>query len=68
MLWNYHQVKEFYKKKEKDGTWPRAISVDEVLQMMKQILKEEYCTKDDYIWEPPPGYDAENYDRAMRGI
>jgi len=68
MLWNYHQVKVFYKKKEEDGEWPRAVSVSEVLKMMREILAEEGCTKEDAIWEPPPGYDEDNYDRAMRGI
>lgn len=75
LLWNYYQVKEYYTERLNNGTWPGYFSVEDILEMMEDTLRDEGLTKDDHIWEVPEGYaeymrtlNKKKYDRAMRGI
>jgi len=68
MLWNYHQVKEYYKKLQVSGKWPENIPMVELLDYMKEVINKEGFTLNDHIWHRPEGYDNDNYDRAMKGL
>jgi len=70
-----NQVAEYYKERVDNGTWPGYFSVEQVLEMMEETLRDEGLSKDDYVWELPEGYDKyldmvnkKRYDRAMRGV